>query len=625
MTSRANTQNSKTSSKKSASSERFELNDVQNKSQNLEEIDLTEQGYSTLADEIDKPMTGARALVAALEDEGVEVIFGYPGGAVLDIYDSLMDSKKIRHILVRHEQAAVHAAEGYARQKDTPGVVLITSGPGSTNAVTGITNAYMDSTPLVVIAGQVATSSIGTDAFQEADFLGITLPITKHSYLVTDIDNLVPAVHEAFHIASTGRRGPVVICVPNDISSAKTTYVKHVKKVSIPSYRPTYKGNARQIRQAASLICESARPVILSGGGVVAAHAETDLKNLAEILQIPVAHTLMGRSSFPQEHYLSLGQVGMHGMPAANTAIMNCDLLVAVGTRFSNRVTGKVSEFAPHAKIIHIDIDPAEIGKNVRVDLPIVGDAHAVLSELFSQIQTIEPETKSITWLERIDSWKTNLTIVDPENDPEIINAHEIFEQLNEITKDLDVIFTTEVGEHQMWAAQMLNDRGRATFITSGGAGTMGFGFPAAIGAQIVNPDKLVICLAGDGSIQMNLQEMATVSELGLPIKVIVFDNAALGMVRQLQEVYHKRRYIATDLPRIPNYELLAKAYGWQGISVSDPKDLHEALDKTINAEGPALLAIQMSRVELALPMVRNGQSLLHMIGVADLSKNSAI
>ncbi len=572
-------------------------------------------GEASDGDPESRPMTGARALVRALEDEGVERVFGYPGAAVLDIYDSLIDSKKIEHVLVRHEQAAVHAAEGYARASGKAGVVLVTSGPGATNAVTGITNAYMDSKPLVVVAGQVATTAIGTDAFQEADFLGITLPVSKHSYLVKDVADLVPSIREAFHIATTGRLGPVVICVPADIAALPVDYDPSPEKISIPSYKPTYKGNAKQVKQAAALIQKAVRPVIIAGGGIVASRAEAGLKNLAELLQIPVAQTLMARGSFPEGHYLHLGQLGMHGLPQANLAVMGCDVLIAIGTRFSNRVTGKVEEFAPRAQVVHIDIDPAEIGKNVRVDIPIVGDAREVIADLVARIAKSDPAPRTEAWLEQIEGWRRECTISRPQPDPEIISSEQIFDAVNKLTAGREMLFVTEVGEHQMWAARMLADRGPGTFFTSGGAGTMGFGFPASMGVQIANPDKTVLCLAGDGSIQMNIQEMATCVAYGLPIKVLVFDNASLGMIRQLQEVYYTKRHIASDLPRIPDYVFLAQAYGWAGRCVSDPDELEEAVAWLLDERGPAILDVRMSQEELALPMVRNGKSLANMIG----------
>ncbi len=571
----------------------------------------------------ERPMNGARALVASLEAEGVDTIFGYPGGTVLDIYDALYDSKKIKHILVRHEQAAVHAAEGYARTCDKPGVVLVTSGPGSTNTVTGITDAYMDSIPVIVIAGQVSTEAIGTDAFQEADFLGITMPVIKHSYLIKDVKDLVPSIKEAFHIATTGRPGPVVICVPSDIAKAKVKYEGYPEKIKISSYRPTYKGNARQVKQAASLMEKATKPVIIAGGGIVSSGAYSDLKNIAELLQIPVAETLMARGCFPVDHYLHLGQMGMHGMPAPNLAVSRSDLVIAVGTRFSNRVTGDVSRFAQHAKIIHIDIDPAEIGKNVRVDLPIVGDAHEVLSAIFEQLQKSEPQPKTSSWLEQIDEWR-KVGVKEPEDDPKIITAEQIFEAINELSAKRDVIFATEVGQHQMWASRFLINKGPRTFITSGGAGTMGFGLPAAEGIQIANPDKLVVCLAGDGSIQMNIQEMATCTEYGLPVKVIIFNNSTLGMVRQFQELFYMKRYVATDLPRIPDYALLAKAYGWTGSMVDDPKKVKGAIEQLFDTEGPALLDIHMSKDELVYPAVKGGNPITKMIGVNDADIENA-
>ena len=572
----------------------------------------------TAAQDAPQLMSGARALIKALEDEGVDVLFGYPGGQVLDIYDALYDSQKIQHILVRHEQAAVHAADGYARTSGKAGVVLVTSGPGATNTITGITNAYMDSVPLVVVAGQVPTDSIGTDAFQEADYLGITLPVIKHSYLIKDVDELVPALREAFYIATTGRPGPVVVCVPADIAEQDVGYAPRREEVSIPSYKPTYKGNARQVKQAAELILQSSRPVIIAGGGIAISGAETELKNLAEILQIPVAETLMARGSFPADHCLHLGLAGMHGLPATNLAIMNSDLLIAVGTRFSNRVTGDVERFAPRAKVIHIDIDPAEIGKNVRVDIPIVGDARHVLRALFEQIQKTDPYPRTSMWNEQIGEWRRTISISEQEHDPAIIGAPDIFSALNAAAAGRDIVFTTEVGEHQMWAARYLDDQGPHGFVTSGGAGTMGFGFPAAMGVQFAHPEKTVVCLAGDGSFQMNIQEMATCAVYGLPIKVIIFNNASLGMVKQLQELFFHKRYSAVDLPRVPDYAKVAEGYGWQGRAVDDPAEVADAIGWLLDAEGPALLDIHMSQVEMALPMLdlnRDG-ALDQIIGV---------
>ncbi len=564
-------------------------------------------------------ITGARALVAALVDEGVDTIFGYPGGTVLDIYDALYDCDQIRHILVRHEQSAAHAADGYARTAKKPGVVLVTSGPGATNTVTGIADAYMDSIPIVVIAGQVATNAIGTDAFQEADFLGITLPVTKHSYLIKDVKELVPSVREAFHIAKTGRPGPVVICVPSDVALELVKYEPPTEKVNIPSYKPTYKGNARQIKQAANLMQKAKKPVIIAGGGIVLSGAEKDLCELAEILQIPVVETLMARGVFAPNNKLNLGRMGMHGTPQANLAVLSSDLLIVVGSRLSNRVTGDVSEFAENAKVIHIDIDPAEIGKNVHVDLPIVGDAHEVLSALVEQLNKTEIEPKTTNWVEQVNEWKQTCVVQEHVPKEGVICAQEIFDALNELTKNKDVIYTTEVGEHQMWASQYLDDRGVGTFITSGGAGTMGFGIPAAMGVQFACPDKMVICLAGDGSVQMSIQEMATCTQYGLPIKILIFNNGKLGMVRQMQELFYTKRYSATDMPRIPDFAMLASAYGWQGEMVADPSELKSAVARLIDAKGPALLDVHMSDEEMVFPAVRNGAAISKMIGVDGL------
>jgi len=565
-----------------------------------------------------RPMTGARALVASLEAEGVEHIFGYPGGTVLDIYDALHDSEKVKHVLVRHEQAAVHAADGYARVTGRPGVALVTSGPGATNTVSAVTNAYMDSIPVVVIAGQVSTTAIGTDAFQEADYLGITLPVVKHSYLIKSADDIVPSVREAFHIASTGRPGPVVICIPSNVAAAPVAFEGYPASVSIPSYRPTYKGNARQVKQAVALIAEAERPVIIAGGGIISSRAEADLRALAEELQIPVAETLMARGSFPEGHRLRLGQMGMHGAPVANLAIVGCDLVIAVGTRFANRSTGTKTRFAPDAKVIHIDIDPAEIGKNIRVDVPIVGDAHEVLSALVGQVRKAGLVPRTEGWLEQVDGWRS-FEADEPARNPEAIVSRDVFDALNELTAERDVVFTTEVGSHQMWAARYLANRGPRTFITSGGAGTMGFGFPAAIGVQLAQPDALVVCLAGDGSIQMNIQEMATVVEQGLPVKVVVFNNGSLGMVRQLQDVFYGGRHTAVDLPRIPDFAKLADAYGWQGFTVARPADVPDAVKALLEADGPALLDVQMPDAEDVWPMLAIGDPLDKMMGVEGL------
>ncbi len=570
-------------------------------------------------EDVPQKITGARALVAALVDEGVDTIFGYPGGTVLDIYDALYDCDRIRHILVRHEQSAAHAADGYARTAKKPGVVLVTSGPGATNTVTGIADAYMDSIPIVVIAGQVATNAIGTDAFQEADFLGITLPVTKHSYLIKDVKELVPSVREAFHIAKTGRPGPVVICVPSDVALELVKYEPPTEKVNIPSYKPTYKGNARQIKQAANLMQKAKKPVIIAGGGIVLSGAEKDLCEIAEILQIPVVETLMARGVFAPNNKLNLGRMGMHGTPQANLAVLSSDLLIVVGSRLSNRVTGDVSEFAENAKVIHIDIDPAEIGKNVHVDLPIVGDAHEVLSALVEQLNKTEVEPKTTNWVEQVNEWKQTCVVQEHVPKEGVICAQEIFDALNELTKNKDVIYTTEVGEHQMWASQYLDDRGVGTFITSGGAGTMGFGIPAAMGVQFACPDKMVICLAGDGSVQMSIQEMATCTQYGLPIKILIFNNGKLGMVRQMQELFYTKRYSATDMPRIPDFAMLASAYGWQGEMVADPSELKGAVARLIDAKGPALLDVHMSDEEMVFPAVRNGAAISKMIGVDGL------
>jgi len=551
--------------------------------------------------------SGAEILLKSLEAEGVDAIFGYPGGQVLDIYDAIFDSD-INHYLVRHEQGAAHAADGYARATGKPGVCLATSGPGATNLVTGIANAYMDSVPLVAITGQVPCHLIGKDSFQEADITGITLPITKHSYLVKDVADLPRVIKEAFHIATTGRPGPVLIDIPKDISVARSEF-KYPEKVRLKGYKPTYYGHKEQINQAAKAIAEAKRPVIFAGGGVIISGAHEELRQLAELILAPVATSMLGIGSFPESHPLALGMIGMHGAKYANYAVTESDLLIAIGVRFADRATGKVSAFAPDAKIIHIDIDPAEIGKNVRVDIPIVGDAKNVLVELIARVQ----QGMAAEWQEKIKEWKKEYPL-DCEQRGEGLRPQYVVRQICEVTKG-DAIITTEVGQNQMWAAQHFTYTKPRNFISSGGLGTMGFGLPAAIGAQVGRPGETVFDIAGDGSIQMNIQELTTAVRYELPVNVAILDNQYLGMVRQWQELFYKRRYSHTDLTCNPDFVKLAEAYGAEGIRVTKPAEVKPALEQAIKSSKPVMLDFVVEREECVYPMVPAGGVLNKMLG----------
>lgn len=557
-------------------------------------------------------ITGAQALIKTLEKEGVEVIFGYPGGVVLPIYDSLYDSKKIRHVLVRHEQCAAHAADGYARATGRVGVCMATSGPGATNLVTGIANAYMDSIPIVAFTGQVATTVIGTDAFQEADITGITMPITKHNFLVKDVKQLPIIVRQAFELARSGRPGPVLIDIPVDISRAEFEY-KYPEEVRLPGYKPTYKGHAKQIKQAAKAIAAAKKPMIYAGGGIIRSNASEELKELAKLASIPVTTTLMGKGGFPDTHPLSLRMPGMHGTRYANYAFCETDLIVAVGVRFDDRVTGKVSAFAPHAKIIHIDVDPAEIGKIKEVYIPIVGDAKLVLSELAEALRKENIADKA-DWLAKIAEWKRRYPLHYHRNG--VCKPEFVVETINELINGKDAIITTGVGQNQMWAAHYIDADRPRSFISSGGLGTMGFGLPAAIGAQIGRPDALVIDIDGDGSLQMVSQELATVAYNRLPIVIALLNNGYLGMVRQWQELFYKRRYSQVDLAvGTPDFVKLADAYGIKGKRVFDIGDVKPALQEAIEAREPYLIEFVVAREECVFPMVAPGASIDEMLG----------
>jgi acetolactate synthase-1/2/3 large subunit len=550
---------------------------------------------------------GAKILVESLQREGTEIIFGYPGGVVLPIYDELYDSS-LRHILVRHEQAAAHAADGYARASGRVGVCLATSGPGACNLVTGIATAYMDSAAIVAITGQVPTNLLGNDAFQESDITGITMPITKHNYLLKSAGDISRVIREAFYIAGTGRKGPVLIDIPKDVSTGLAEDTPLPEKVTLRGYNPTYKGHKRQIDKAIELIVHAERPLIYAGGGVIASDASNELVSLATLLGIPITTTLMGIGCIPCDHPLNLGMLGMHGTEYANFAVMESDLLLAIGARFDDRVTGKIDTFAPHAKIVHIDIDPAEIGKNKRIDVPIVGDVKAVLQDMLSGLKknnAYEP------WLKKIRHWRQHhpLRVKDDGR----LHPQQIIRALSELVKG-EAVIVSEVGQNQMWTAQHFCFRHPRTWITSGGLGTMGYGFPAAMGAHFARPDVPVFDIAGDGSIQMNIQEMGTVAANRIPVKVAILNNMYLGMVRQWQELFFDRRYSYTELPSV-DFVKIANAYGIDGMRVDSPDEVVPALKASLDCDGPFVMDFRIEREENVFPMVPAGAAINEMIG----------
>jgi acetolactate synthase-1/2/3 large subunit len=557
-------------------------------------------------------LTGAQILIECLKREKVEVIFGYPGGQVLPIFDRLYDAQ-VKFILTRHEQGAAHAADGYARATGKVGVCLATSGPGATNLVTGIANAYMDSIPMVAITGQVKTFLIGNDAFQEADITGITRPVTKHNYLVEDIRDLARIIREAFHIASTGRPGPVLVDIPSDIQLMETEF-DYPEKVEIRGYNPTYKGHPGQIKRAAKAISQAKRPILYVGGGAVISEASEEVAALATKNGIPVTMTLLGLGAFPGDHKLCLGMLGMHGTAYANHAIMESDLIVAIGARFDDRVTGKLDEFAPHAKVIHIDIDPASVSKNVDVDIPIVGDARTVLKELNKYVKAPD----NADWIKKIEDWKKKFPL--KYKDDEKLRPQYVVEEICKATKG-SAIITTEVGQNQMWAAQFYSFKHPRTMLSSGGLGTMGFGLPAAIGAQIGKPGAIVFDIAGDGSIQMNIQELATAVINKLPVKVAILNNSCLGMVRQWQELFYKKRYSHTSLCyESPDFVKLAESYGAVGIRVTRKKDVKAAIDKAIKTDNVVFIDFRVEGEENVFPMVPAGGVINKMLGVDGLA-----
>jgi len=568
---------------------------------------------------------GAEIFVDVLEREGVNCIFGYPGGAVLDIYDEMAKSKQIRHILVRHEQAAAHMADGYARSTGKVGVCLATSGPGATNLTTGLATAYMDSSPVVAITGQVPTPLIGNDAFQEADVCGVTRPVTKHNFLVKDPQELASTLREAFHIARTGRPGPVVVDIPKDIQKKAISYV-YPEKVEIRSYKPTLAGNPQQIQKAARAITKAKKPLIYAGGGAITSNASEAVYELATRCKIPVTTTLMGLGAFPENHPLSVEMLGMHGSVTANYAIQQCDLLIALGARFDDRVTGKLSEFAPAARILHIDVDPSSLGKNVQAHIPIVGDLRLTLEELN---EIVEPGDTT-EWLEQIAAWKKEYPF-EFDRDADEIKPQYVIEKAYELCKG-DAIVATDVGQNQMWTAQFFKFTRPRSILTSGGLGTMGYGFPAALGAQAGNPDRLVIAVVGDGGFQMNSQELATAVINKLPVKVLILNNLYLGMVRQWQELFYGKIYASTKLggasyeeanevppdpttaAYVPDFVKLAEAYGAKGVRITKKDDVIPEIEKAFATPETVVLEFRVSIEENVFPMVPSGESLSKII-----------
>ena len=560
-------------------------------------------------------LTGAEIIVRFLKDEGVKHVFGYPGGAVLFIYDALYQQEDVEHVLVRHEQAATHAADGYARSTGEVGVALVTSGPGATNAVTGIATAYMDSIPMVVLTGQVNTSLIGNDAFQEVDSVGITRPCVKHNFLVKEVEELATTLKKAFHIASTGRPGPVVVDIPKDVTSDKTDYV-HPETVSIRSYNPVVKGHSGQTRKAVDLLLSARQPMIYTGGGVILGAGSESLTELTRLLNFPITNTLMGLGAYPGTDRQFLGMLGMHGTYEANMSMHNCDVLFAVGARFDDRVTGNIEKFCPYAKIIHIDIDPSSISKNVRVDVPIVGNVDGVLRDMINMIreQKRTPDAEALAeWWARIEEWRGKKCL-NYDRDSDLIKPQFVIESLYEITGG-DAFVTSDVGQHQMWAAQFYKFDKPNRWVNSGGLGTMGFGLPAAMGVQFANPDATVACVTGEGSIQMCIQELSTCRQYALPIKIIALNNRYLGMVRQWQEFFYQGRYAMSYMDALPDFVKLAEAYGHVGIRVENPGDVVDALKEAMALKDRLVfLDFITDQTENVYPMIPAGAGLNEMI-----------
>ena len=560
-------------------------------------------------------ITGAEIFVRCLEDEGVDCLFGYPGGAVLHIYDALYQQEKVNHILVRHEQAATHAADGYARSTGKPGVVLVTSGPGATNAVTGIATAYMDSIPMVVFTGQVPTSLIGNDAFQEVDAVGITRPCVKHNFLVKDVKDIASTIKKAFYVATTGRPGPVVVDIPKDITAEKAEY-DYPEKISLRSYNPVVKGHTGQIKRAVQLMQQAKRPMIYTGGGVVLDNASTELTEITRLVNFPITQTLMGLGAYPATDPQFVGMLGMHGTYEANMGMHHCDVLVAIGARFDDRVTGNIEKFCPNAKIIHVDIDPASISKNVKVDVPIVGSVKAVLTEMLQILKDSGSAfDKSLTadWWKQIAEWRAQ-DCLKYDTSGDTVKPQMVVEKLYEITGG-DAFIASDVGQHQMWAAQYYKFDLPRRWVNSGGLGTMGFGLPAAMGIQLAHPDATVACITGEGSIQMCIQELSTIKQYNLPIKVISLNNGYLGMVRQWQEFFYQKRYAMSYMESLPDFVKLAESYGHVGIRVEKPGDIEGALKEAMSLKDRAVfLDFVTDREENVYPMIPAGAGQNEMI-----------
>ena len=574
-----------------------------------------------------KTMTGAEIVIKALKDQGVDTIFGYPGGAVLPIYDAIFQQSDIKHILVRHEQGAAHAAEGYARSTGKPGVVLVTSGPGATNAVTGMTDALMDSIPMVVLSGQVPTFMIGSDAFQEADTVGITRPCTKHNWLVKETDQLADTIHQAFHIATSGRPGPVLIDIPKDVQFADGKYVAP-KDAKVNHYQPRRDGDKEQIKALVELMEQSEKPVIYSGGGVINSGdgATQALRTLVGKTNFPITSTLMGLGAYPASGDNWLGMLGMHGTYEANWTMHDCDLMICIGARFDDRITGVISKFSPDSKKAHIDIDPSSINKVIHVDVPIIGDVDSVLSDVLELWESRGSKTKAAeikTWWKQIDEWR-DVKCLKYKNSDKIIKPQYALQRLEALTKGHDRYITTEVGQHQMWAAQYLGFEDPNRWMTSGGLGTMGYGLPASVGVQVAHPDSLVINVAGEASWLMNMQEMGTASQYRLPVKQLILNNERLGMVRQWQELLHGERYSNSWSESLPDFVKIAEAFGAKGILVSDPADLDDALMEMINYDGPVIMDCLVEKHENCLPMIPSGKAHNDML-LGDASLTDAI
>jgi acetolactate synthase-1/2/3 large subunit len=564
------------------------------------------------SDTMTRQMSGAKMVVQALKDQGVDTVFGYPGGAVLPIYDEVFQQNDIRHVLVRHEQAAVHAAEGYARSTGKIGVVLVTSGPGATNAVTGLTDALMDSIPIVVLTGQVPTFMIGTDAFQEADTVGITRPCTKHNWLVKDTNKLADTIHQAFHIAMSGRPGPVLVDIPKDVQFATGDY-SEVKQASTSSYRPQVKGDINAIKALVDAMQTAERPVFYTGGGVInsGAHASQLLRELVDATGFPITSTLMGLGAYPASGQGWLGMLGMHGLYEANMAMHDCDLMINVGARFDDRITGRIDAFSPESIKAHIDIDASSINKVIQVDIPILGDVAHVLEDILRLWKSGGRKTNTVglqQWRARIDEWKKTKCLDFTQSD-KIIKPQYALERLEALTKNHDRYITTEVGQHQMWAAQYLNFEDPNRFMTSGGLGTMGYGFPASLGVQMAHPDALVINVAGEASWQMNMQEMGTAMQFRLPVKQFIVNNERLGMVRQWQQLLHGERYSQSWSDSLPDFVKLAEAFGAKGIQCKDPADLDDAIMEMINYDGPVIFDCLVEKHENCYPMIPSGKA----------------